>query len=56
MGEYAQEIAPFYVLYLVGGAVVAFHLSEVHDWLMSNASLVVFLTLVTALFAEACTS
>ncbi|MGD0239588.1 MAG: acyltransferase [Streptosporangiaceae bacterium] len=51
-GEYAQEFAPFYVLYLVGGAVVACHLSEVHDWLMSHKLLIVSLTVVTALFAE----
>jgi peptidoglycan/LPS O-acetylase OafA/YrhL len=52
VGEYAQQFAPFYVLYLVGGAVVACHLSEVHDWLMSHKLLIVYLTVVTALFAE----
>ncbi len=51
-GEYAQEFAPFYVLYLVGGAVVAYHLSEVHDWLMGHKLLIAYLTVVTALFAE----
>jgi len=52
VGEYAQEIAPFYVLYLVGGAVVACHLSEFHDWVMSHKLLIVYLTVVGALFAE----
>jgi peptidoglycan/LPS O-acetylase OafA/YrhL len=52
-GEYAQEFAPFYVLYLVGGAVVACHLSEFHDWVMSHKLLIVYLTVVGALFAEA---
>jgi peptidoglycan/LPS O-acetylase OafA/YrhL len=52
VGEYAQEIGPFYVLYLVGGAVVACHLSEVHDWLTRNALLVAFATVVTTIFAE----
>jgi peptidoglycan/LPS O-acetylase OafA/YrhL len=52
VGEYAQENAAFYVLYLVGGAVVAAHLSEVHDWLMSHVLLIVYLTVVTTLFAE----
>ncbi len=42
----------FYVLYLIGGAVVAVHLSDVHDWLMRNALLVVFGTVATAIFAE----
>ena len=50
--EYAQENAFCYVLYLLGGAVVAVHLSDVHEWLMRNALLVVFLTAVTAIFAE----
>ncbi len=52
MGEYAQENAAFYVLYLVGGAVVACHLKEVHDWLMGRKLLIVFLTVATAVLAE----
>ena len=52
VGEYAQEIAPFYVLYLVGGAVVACHLSEFHDWVMSHKLLIVYLTVAGAIFAE----
>jgi peptidoglycan/LPS O-acetylase OafA/YrhL len=52
VGEYAQEIGPFYVLYLVGGAVVACHLSEFHDWVMSHKLLIVFLTVATAILAE----
>jgi peptidoglycan/LPS O-acetylase OafA/YrhL len=50
--EYAQENALFYVLYLIGGAVVAIHLSDVHDWLMRNALLVAFATVATTIFAE----
>jgi peptidoglycan/LPS O-acetylase OafA/YrhL len=50
--EYAQENAFSYVLYLLGGAVVAVHLSDVHEWLMRNALLVVLLTVATAIFAE----
>jgi peptidoglycan/LPS O-acetylase OafA/YrhL len=53
VGEYAQENAAFYVLYLVGGAVVACHLSEFHDWVMSHWLLILYLTVVTAMFAEA---
>jgi peptidoglycan/LPS O-acetylase OafA/YrhL len=53
VGEYAQQIAPFYVLYLVGGAVVACHLSAFHDWVMSHAWLIVFLTVAAAIAAEA---
>jgi peptidoglycan/LPS O-acetylase OafA/YrhL len=50
--EYGQENALCYVLYLIGGAVVAFHLSDVHDWVVRNAPLVVFLTVASAVFAE----
>jgi len=50
---YGQENALCYVLYLIGGAVVAFHLGDVHDWVVRNAPLVVFLTVASAVFAEA---
>ena len=50
--EYGQENALCYVLYLVGGAVVAYHLSDVHDWVCRHAALVVFLTLAATAFAE----
>jgi hypothetical protein len=49
---YGQENALCYVLYLLGGAIVAFHLSDVHDWVMRNAPLIVFLTVASAIFAE----
>jgi len=50
---YGQENALCYVLYLIGGAVVAFHLSDVHDWVCRHAALVVYLTVASAVFAEA---
>jgi peptidoglycan/LPS O-acetylase OafA/YrhL len=53
VGEYAQQIAPFYVLYLMGGAIVACHLSTFHDWVMSHKLLIVYLTVVSAIAAEA---
>jgi hypothetical protein len=40
------------VLYLVGGAVVACHLSEFHDWVMSNKLLIVYLTVAGTILAE----
>ena len=52
MIAYGQEDALCYVLYLIGGAVVAFHLSDVHDWVVRNAPLIVFLTVASAAFAE----
>jgi peptidoglycan/LPS O-acetylase OafA/YrhL len=51
-GVWAQREAPTYVLYLIGGAVVAFHLQEVHEWLCRHARLVIALTIVAALAAE----
>ena len=53
MIAYGQENALCYVLYLIGGAVVAFHLSDVHDWVCRHAALVVYLTMASAVFAEA---
>ena len=52
MRTYGQQDALCYVLYLIGGGVVAFHLEEVHGWVCRNARLVVGLTLIAALAAE----
>ncbi len=49
---YAQENALSYVLFLVGGSIVAFHLEDVDRWLRANPHLVVGLTLLAAIFAE----
>jgi peptidoglycan/LPS O-acetylase OafA/YrhL len=49
---YAQENALSYVLFLVGGAIVAFHLEDVDRWLRANPHLVLGLTLLAAIFAE----
>jgi peptidoglycan/LPS O-acetylase OafA/YrhL len=50
---YAQEDSLEYALYLIGGGVVAFHLHEVDRWLRRNAYLVIALTLLAAISAEA---
>jgi peptidoglycan/LPS O-acetylase OafA/YrhL len=50
---YDQVDALSYLLYLVGGSVVAFHLDEVHAWVVRHARLIVALTVVAALAAEA---
>ena len=44
MVRYGQQDALSYLLYLVGGGVVAFHLHEVHDWVCGHARLVGALT------------
>jgi peptidoglycan/LPS O-acetylase OafA/YrhL len=52
METYAQQDALSYLLYLVGGSVVAFHLDEVHAWVCRHARLVIALTVAAALAAE----
>jgi peptidoglycan/LPS O-acetylase OafA/YrhL len=49
---WVQSEASSYVLYLIGGAVVAFHLDEVHAWLGRHARLVIALTALAAAAAE----
>jgi len=50
---WAQREATTYVLYLTGGSVAAFHLDAANDWLCRNARLVIMLTVLAALGAEA---
>lgn len=52
-GAWAQRESSTYLLYLIGGAVVAFHLPDVHEWLTRNAWLVLALTVFAAAIAEA---
>ncbi len=52
MRTYGQQDALSYLLYLIGGGVVAFHLQEVHAWVCGHARLIVALTVVAALAAE----
>jgi peptidoglycan/LPS O-acetylase OafA/YrhL len=44
--------ASSYVLYLIGGAVVAFHLDEVDAWVRRHARLIIALTALAAAAAE----
>ena len=52
MQKYAQQDALSYLLYLVGGSVVAFHLDEVHAWVVRHARLIIALTVAAGLAAE----
>jgi peptidoglycan/LPS O-acetylase OafA/YrhL len=52
-GVWAQREAPTYLLYLIGGAVVARHLTDVHDWVCRHWRLVVTGAVLAALAAEA---
>ena len=52
MLRYAQQDALSYLLYLIGGGVVAFHLDEVHAWVCGHARLILTLTAAAALAAE----
>jgi surface polysaccharide O-acyltransferase-like enzyme len=53
MIRFGQQDALSYLLYLVGGCVVAFHLDQVHAWVCGHARLIVALTAAAALAAEA---
>lgn len=52
MVRFGQQDALSYLLYLVGGCVVAFHFDQVHVWVCAHARLVVALTAAAALAAE----
>jgi peptidoglycan/LPS O-acetylase OafA/YrhL len=52
MVRYAQQDALSYLLYLIGGGVVAFHIDEVHAWVCGHARLILALTAAAALAAE----
>ncbi len=52
MIRYGQQDALSYLLYLIGGGVVAFHLNEVHAWVCGHARLIGALTVAAALAAE----
>jgi peptidoglycan/LPS O-acetylase OafA/YrhL len=53
MVRYAQQDALSYLLYLIGGAIVAFHIEQVDAWVRRNAHLILALTLIAAIAAEA---
>jgi peptidoglycan/LPS O-acetylase OafA/YrhL len=52
MEKYSQQDGLSYLLYLVGGCVVACHLGQVDAWVRRHARLVLTLTAVAALAAE----
>jgi peptidoglycan/LPS O-acetylase OafA/YrhL len=52
MIRYGQQDALSYLLYLIGGSIVAFHLDEVHAWVTRHARLIIALTVAAALAAE----
>jgi peptidoglycan/LPS O-acetylase OafA/YrhL len=52
-GVWAQREMPTYELYLLGGAIAARHLEQVHAWMVRHARLVIALTVAAALGALA---
>jgi peptidoglycan/LPS O-acetylase OafA/YrhL len=52
MVRYGQQDGLSYLLYLIGGSVVAFHLDEVHAWVTGHARLIIALTAAAGLAAE----
>jgi peptidoglycan/LPS O-acetylase OafA/YrhL len=53
MQKYSQEDVLSYLLYLIGGCVIASHLEQADAWVRRHARLVFTLTAVAALAAEA---
>lgn len=51
-GVWAQRLLPTYLLYLIGGSLIAFHLEAAHNWVVRNWITVLVYTAVTALGAE----
>jgi peptidoglycan/LPS O-acetylase OafA/YrhL len=52
MVRFGQQDILSYLLYLVGGCVVAFRFEQVHAWICAHARLIVALTAAVALAAE----
>jgi peptidoglycan/LPS O-acetylase OafA/YrhL len=53
MLRWEQQDALSYLLYLIGGGVVAFHLEQADAWVRRHARLIIAYTVVAALAAEA---
>jgi len=51
-GVWAQRELPTYLIYLVGGAIIAFHLTQAHGWICRHWRLVIALTALAAAGAE----
>jgi peptidoglycan/LPS O-acetylase OafA/YrhL len=51
-GFWATREVTSYQFYLIAGMVVAFHLEEVHHWLVTHVRCVLLLTLASAVIAE----
>jgi peptidoglycan/LPS O-acetylase OafA/YrhL len=51
-GAWGQRLLSTYVIYLVGGAIIAFHLNEAHEWVTRHWKTVVALTVLAAIGAE----
>ncbi|NNN02109.1 MAG: acyltransferase [Acidimicrobiaceae bacterium] len=47
-GEAQTRLVLSYPIYLVGGVIIALHLDVVHEWIITHATLIVVLTLVSA--------
>jgi len=51
-GVQQTRLITSYPIYLVGGVIVALHLDEIHDWIVSHARLIVTLTISFGVVAE----
>jgi peptidoglycan/LPS O-acetylase OafA/YrhL len=51
-GDMQTRLVTSYVVYLVGGVIVALHLDDIHDWITRHARLIIVATLASALVDE----
>jgi hypothetical protein len=51
-GVQQSRLITSYPIYLVGGVIVALHLNEIHDWIVSHARLIIVLTICSGIESE----
>ena len=53
LAGYAQQLLPFYLAYVVAGALAAVHLERTQSWVLAHGRLLVLVVVVSAVVAEA---
>jgi peptidoglycan/LPS O-acetylase OafA/YrhL len=53
VAEYAQQLLPFYLVYVVAGALAAVHLQRTQSWVLAHGRLLALVVVASAVVAEA---
>jgi peptidoglycan/LPS O-acetylase OafA/YrhL len=53
LAEYAQQLLPFYLVYVVAGALAAVHLERTQSWVLAHGRLLAAVVIASAVVAEA---